>query len=350
MKLSDREWKEFKVEDIFDVFNSTPYHKKSLKVDINNNNSIPYITRTNKNNGLENVVLKENHFKSNPKNIIIFGAENATFFYQPFEHITGNKMYGIRNENLNIYIGLFIQQVLNSSIKNCGFSYGQGLTGTREKRRSVMLPILSNNNEEPDWQFMENYIKTKYNEKKEKYKKYKEKTLKELKYKEIEDLNKKNWKEFFITDIFKEIQRGKRLVKTNQIKGEIPYVSSTSLNNGIDNFISNQNKVRSFCKCLTIANSGSVGYCFYHDYEFIASDHVTHLKNNCLNKYVYLFISTLLSRLSEKYNFNREINDIRISREKILLPVNNKNEPDYEYMEQYIKNIMIKKYKQYKNN
>ncbi|EPZ58997.1 type I restriction modification DNA specificity domain protein [[Clostridium] sordellii ATCC 9714] len=71
-----------------------------------------------------------------------------------------------------------------------------------------------------------------------------------------------------------------------------------------------------------------------------------------MNKYVYLFIATLTSRLSGKYNFNREINDKRISREKIVLPINKLGNPDYEYMEQYIKNIMIDKYEQYnlKNN
>ena len=66
-----------------------------------------------------------------------------------------------------------------------------------------------------------------------------------------------------------------------------------------------------------------------------------------MNKYVYLFIATLTNRLSEKYNFNREISDKRILREKVLLPVKDNNEPDYDYMEKYIKNIMKSKYNQY---
>ena len=53
------------------------------------------------------------------------------------------------------------------------------------------------------------------------------------------------------------------------------------------------------------------------------------------------FLICLLHRLSTKYNFNREINDKRIKREKILLPLNDKGEIDYEYMEQYVKNILI---------
>lgn len=60
-----------------------------------------------------------------------------------------------------------------------------------------------------------------------------------------------------------------------------------------------------------------------------------------MNKYIYLFLSKMLNRLADKYNFNRGINDKRISREKILLPINDENKPDYEYMEQYIKPLLI---------
>ena len=33
-------------------------------------------------------------------------------------------------------------------------------------------------------------------------------------------------------------------------------------------------------------------------------------------------------------------------RQKLMLPVNDEGEPDYEYMEQYVKNMMLRKYRQ----
>ena len=144
-------------------------------------------------------------------------------------------------------------------------------------------------------------------------------------------------------NIFSETQRGKRLTKANQIKGNKPYISSTAANNGVDNFIGNEEGVRTFANCLTIANSGSVGATFYHGYEFVASDHVTHLKQADMSGYVYLFIATLTNRFAEKYNFNREINDKRISREKVILPVNSSGEPDFEYMDQYVMELEHRK-------
>ena len=154
------------------------------------------------------------------------------------------------------------------------------------------------------------------------------------------DLNLKDvqWREFNLNEIFPEIQRGKRLKKDDHITGVKPYVSSSGLNNGVDGFIGNTENVRNFKKCLTIANSGSVGATFYQPFDFVASDHITKLENKEFNKYVYLFISSISKRLGEKYSFNREINDKRIQREKIILPTNSKGKPDYDFMERYMRN------------
>jgi hypothetical protein len=133
------------------------------------------------------------------------------------------------------------------------------------------------------------------------------------------------------------IQRGKRLKTENHIRGYTPYVSSTGINNGVDGFVGNKNKVRIFVNCLTLANSGSVGATFYQPFRFVASDHVTKLSNEKFSQYVYLFIAMAVSRIGEKYSFNREINDERIKKEKILLPVTDDNTIDYAYMEEYMR-------------
>lgn len=164
------------------------------------------------------------------------------------------------------------------------------------------------------------------------------------------ELEDKDWKAFSLTAVFDEIQRGKRLRKANHIEGNVPYASSTALNNGIDDFIGNTKNVRIFKNCLTIANSGSVGATFYQPFKVVASDHVTRLENRRFNKYIYLFLATMVERLSEKYSFNREINDTRIKKEKILLPINENGKPDYVFMENYMRKKeteLLEKYRQY---
>lgn len=148
-----------------------------------------------------------------------------------------------------------------------------------------------------------------------------------------------NWKAFYFTEVFTEIQRGKRLKKADHKEGNTPYVSSTSQDNGVDAFIGNESGIRRFSDCITLANSGSVGCAFYHKYEFVASDHVTRLKREGLDQYAYLFMVPMINRLAEKYSFNREINDERIKREKLLLPITETGEIDFHFMSDFMKRI-----------
>ena len=166
------------------------------------------------------------------------------------------------------------------------------------------------------------------------------------------DLSDLNWKEFFLAKIFPKPKRGKRIVNNKHIEGDMPLVSSTGINNGVTAFIGNIEKVRMYNNCLSIANGGaSAGRCFYEPFEFVASDHVTHCKNDKLTENQYLAMAALISgKLSEKYSFCREITDLRISREKIMLPVNEDKEPNFDCLEQYVRELrenLIKKYTDY---
>ena len=95
---------------------------------------------------------------------------------------------------------------------------------------------------------------------------------------------------------------------------------------------------------LTINNSGSVGYVFYHDYKFVASDHCTVIKvksdtENPLNKYTGLFLKPVLESMKPKYNFAREISDARLEKEIINLPSKSDGSPNWEMMENFIKSL-----------
>jgi hypothetical protein len=158
-------------------------------------------------------------------------------------------------------------------------------------------------------------------------------------------IDKNSWQEFNFDNIF-TLSRGKRLVKADQINGNIAYISSSKQNNGIDNYISPPNLMTIYKNALTLNNSGSVGYCFYHDYKFIASDHCTIIqinnKNIKLNIYISLFLKPVIEAIKYKYSFAREINNERLKKEKILLPTKNGKNPDWDFMENYIKEVAKK--------
>ncbi|WP_434798285.1 restriction endonuclease subunit S [Terrisporobacter vanillatitrophus] len=158
-------------------------------------------------------------------------------------------------------------------------------------------------------------------------------------------MNNAEKKLFQFDEIF-EFKRGSRLTEIEQINGETAYISSTKKNNGIYNYITPPEKMKVYKNKMTLSNSGSVGYLFFHDYNFVASDHVTviWLKNKyiTLTKEIALYLKPILESIKYKYNFAREISNRRIEKEKILLPATNEGLPDWDYMGTYIKNIYTK--------
>ena len=60
--------------------------------------------------------------------------------------------------------------MLNKSIVDCGFGYGKGLIGSRVKKRLLKLPTDSKG--EPDYAFMEQYMRQKEQKKIEKFQNY----------------------------------------------------------------------------------------------------------------------------------------------------------------------------------
>lgn len=160
-------------------------------------------------------------------------------------------------------------------------------------------------------------------------------------------LSDRQWKDFAVPYVFQNIQRGKRLKKADHISGIVPYVSSTANNNGVDAYIEAIKGTRVFENCISLANSGSVGTAFYEPFAFVASDHVTSMKRENTSQYVYLFLTAVLEQQKSNFDFNREINDLRIKKMRIMLPVDDNDEPDYQFMEDYMKELMVTKRKQY---
>lgn len=341
MNLTDKKWLPFKIGDLFYKFEQGKCKNASELKEGN----IPYVGATNRNNGVLKFV-EYNEKIITKGNCIIFisqGDGSAGYsIYKKENCICGSTVIAAYSDFLNEYVGMFI--TCCSDMNQSKYSHGYARSLNRLKRDYIMLPVNERNL--PDYKFMEDYIKNTLFGNITKLKKYCSQRVSKINYKEIKNIDDKRWKEFNIKEIFPYVNRGKRLKKHDHKIGSIPYISSKMENNGVDSFIANKNG-KNFYDCLTIANSGSVGSSFYHPYKFIGSDHITALKNEKFNEYIYLFLSTVVSKIGEKYSFNREINDFRISNEKILLPINEKEEPDYEYMEQYIKNIMLDQYNRY---
>ncbi len=160
-------------------------------------------------------------------------------------------------------------------------------------------------------------------------------------------LDEMEWSTATIKDVF-TISSGKRLEKRNMVSGNRPFIGASDNNNGITAFVGNNNE--SLDKnVLGINYNGSVCEAFYHPYECIFSDDVKrlHLKERIDNEAVLLFMGVLIRKQKSKYEYAYKFNEQRMKRQTIMLPVAANGKPDYAYMEQYVRNMMIRKYRQY---
>ena len=331
-KLLSIRWKPFVISDIFTISPGKRLTKAVMKV-----GKRPFIGATDSNNGITAWVDNTNESLDKLVLGVNYNGSVVETFFHPYECIFSDdvKRLHLKNGITSYHVMLFLKtMIIQQKVK---FEYGYKFNEKRMKRQKILLPVTDEDS--PDWQFMEEYMRRREILL---LKPTIEKLCKQLILRENlggGKLRLHQWKPFLITEIFTEIQRGKRLKKADHTEGTVPYVSSTALNNGVDGFIGNEGSIRIFDDCITIANSGSVGSAFFHQYEFVASDHVTQLKRKGLDKYAYLFMLPIINRLSEKYCFNREINDKRIKRERILLPVNNKGEIDFEFMSSFMQEV-----------
>ncbi len=88
---------------------------------------------------------------------------------------------------------------------------------------------------------------------------------------------------------------------------------------------------------LTI-DSAVIGYCSYQEENFSASDHVEKLIPKFeLNKYIGLFLVTIINQNQFKFSYGRKCNQKQIGNIEIELPVDNADLPDWTFMENYIK-------------
>lgn len=359
-ELFNSKWKSFRFDEIFTIKGG--YYNKKPPFSINGN--IAFIGASDSNNGItgfckyedilncsktgsgKNHDISDKLFEGNCITVTNNGSVGHAYYQKnKFTCSHDINILYLKNYDLNEYLAMFLIDTIQQQ-KVC-YDYSRKWRPIRMRSSNILLPVDKNGN--PDYENMEKYIKKRYQNQNEKIVNYLQEKLKKLKRNNVPKLSEKNWRDFYIHDIFEEVQRGKRLIEANFIEGNMPYISSKASNNGIKEYIGNTENVRIFENCLTLANSGSVGSTFYHPYTFVASDHITQLKNEKFDKNVYLFLATMIKRLGEKYHFNREISDERLEREIISLPITNEGNPDYEYMKQYIINLEIELLTKYQN-
>jgi hypothetical protein len=274
-------------------------------------------------------------------NCITMTLKTQATFYQPFNFYTAQNFLIFRHQLLNKFNGLFLVRAMRHSIKK--YSWGYGVSMSRLKKTKIMLPVTLSG--EPDYAFMEAYGKQLMARKISEYEDYVREVLDEVEYKEVPLLADKKWSDFFIEDIC-AICSGMDIYDAERIAGNTPYISSTARNNGIGYFVNNKNTTLA-SGCISVNRNGSVGYSFYHPYNGLFSNDCRKLTLSEGTHFAGFFLANQISAQRGKYNYGYKMGTARLKRQKIMLPVDGNGRPDFDYMEQYAKNIYRKKIEDY---
>lgn len=159
------------------------------------------------------------------------------------------------------------------------------------------------------------------------------KPLLETKYK----INLDCWQYYYLTDLF-EIFKGQDQIN-KCYDGDIPLISAIGSNNGITKFV--DNGIRLFDgNCISVVMNGiSTGQAFYQSKPFYATADISILKPRFkLNKYIALFICTIIKKEKFRFSYGRKWYKKYMEKDKILLPTN-RNDLDFDFMENYIKSL-----------
>lgn len=150
-------------------------------------------------------------------------------------------------------------------------------------------------------------------------------------------LNEREWKTFRIEDVFDV--KGTITTHPSKLKTEgfTPRITCAATDNGLDGFY--QNEPTEFGKVLTV-DSATIGFIAYQEHAFIATDHVEKLvlKNGKLNRYTALFAKMCIDNSKEgKFGYGYKFAQRRIKRQSFMLPVTSDNQPDWQFMEEYMR-------------
>lgn len=124
-------------------------------------------------------------------------------------------------------------------------------------------------------------------------------------------------------------------------KNGISYLGATNLNNAVLDYVEPVPELIQKGNCIAFIRNGegSMGYAVYKEEDFIATSDISVGYNPNLNKYNGMFITTIADRIRGKYNFGYKRSAQRLAKEILTLPATPDNQPDWEYMESYMRSL-----------
>lgn len=364
MNLDTSIWKEFLYPDIFEIRKGF-YNKKPEESGLGN---IPFIGASASNQGVtayytlkeireasktgdeNNAPLSEKIFPANAVCVTNNGSVGYAYFHdKPFtcSHDV-NPLYRKDGVPFNRYTGAFVASVIMAD--RYRWDYGRKWRPERMQYSIIKLPATSDG--EPDWEWMEDYVKSLHSE-------Y---VTTNQANNSIPELETGEWKTFLLHKLFNAYMgNGIDANKTDSLEPVYNYVSRISSNNGIVGYVDAiENEDPMPAGSLTLSLGGEyLGSAFVQNVPYYTAQNVAILEpDDNMSIWVKLFISTLIRKESRTLYqaFGRELNThfktdftvkLPIQKDGLGNPIIDTDKtyseegfiPDWEWMEGYMKSL-----------
>lgn len=305
-----------RVSDLFDIKYGDSLELSRLEKD---DCGINFVSRTAKNNGVSAKVKRIPGIEPTPANTITVALSGSVLetFLQPEPFYSGYHIFCLTPKvELSDTEKLFYCACIRAN--QYRYNYG------RQANRTLAELLIPSREEIPTWVNKSNV---------QSFEGANQPFTKE----QTPDIDTRTWEWFKIEDLF-EIKKGKRLTKAKMKKGNVPFIGSIDSNNGYREYIGQKPIHKG--NTITVNYNGSVAEAFYQPQPFWASDDVNVLYPKFgMNQYIALFIVSLIKLERYRFNYGRKWHMERMKEARIKLPVTSDGEPDYEFMEEYIKSL-----------
>jgi type II DNA modification protein len=327
-KLDTSKWKYFEINELFEIIETT---KGTTTDELVFGNDVPYIAAKKDDNGFDGMYENEPSFVSKGNCIVFINIGEGSAGYslyqdRPFIGMKGKTTCGY-NCNLNKYSALFLVTILDK--ERYRYSYGRSYSGDRLLKTRIKLPVTLNGN--PDWKFMEEFIKRKYKsiEVKSSTKNHSSNT----------NIDTKHWKDFKLKQLF-DIYTGSDFILQDAEIGDVPLATHSIENNSISAFVNKECNRKLFNSNISLSVSDRGNFkTFVQSKDFYIGTRVKALECKInISKKSLLFISTIINKESFRFAYGRNATE-NIGNIIIKLPINEKQQIDFQFMESYIEKL-----------
>lgn len=318
-RIDTKDWKIFKLEDLgFTLFHGT----RITKLDRVEGNII-FLTAGKENIGVIGTIGNEVDLWNKPITVDMFG----NCFYHNCICSGDDNVYAFVNDTISDNCKRFIASCINAKTAHL-FSYKEQFRQNNAATLSVYLPTKE---DKPNWNYMEDYIKNLEDRVKDTLDKFSQKNT-------SEKIDTRDWKEFKVGDLFEQ-DRGKEKSPKQSEDGNCMLISETNTSNGYTKEVKPTKIFKGNCLTVSVNYAETV---FYQPDDFCASINIMTLRNEHLNRYNGLFLATRLAINNRKYNYINKISKDLLNNTYLSLPATDDGEPDWVYMENFMKQIELK--------